>query len=131
MASVRYHYVWNSTHYHQGHLDPEGKKVARDFLKELDRETPNLVFYKWAMVRKAGEESKLYSPEIRRTLIGLLERWSDEKAMKQEFSFLVLDGRWHIYYLDERRLPTEPVVEGMKMWLEKRRRLGKRKCPPL
>ena len=126
-ASRCYTLVRTSIQFHlwRGRLDPVGEQAAREFLEELAEETPVWIFLRWVKVRKAGEESKVYTPEMLRTLILQWERWSDQKAVEKEFSFLMKNGEWHLRRGDRYSLPVEPIVEGMKMWLEERRRLGK------
>lgn len=121
-AGERYSYVRASIGYHQGHLDSLGKRVASECYGEVVKETPYMVFYHWVRVREAGEEAILYTPEVQRVLIGLWERWSDREAVEKEFGFLMLDGRWHGGLPDEalHHLPTQPVLEGFRMWLAKR-----------
>ena len=125
-AALRYSYVRYSMGLYFRGEDSPVKRAARECLDEMNRETPRQVFHYWGRVRAAGEESKAYSPELRRTLVSLWERWSDKKAVEEEFAFLMLNGRWHAGLPDKdlNRLPKEAVLEGMEMWLEKRRRSG-------
>ena len=126
-TSRRYNLVRASTQFHlwQKRLDPVDEPVARELLGELAEETPVSIFTRWVTVRKAGEESKVSTPEVLRTLILQWERWSDQKAVEKEFSFLTKNGEWHLCRGDRHSLPIEPIVEGMKKWLENRKSLGK------
>lgn len=103
-------------------MDPQDKLVAREFLTKLEKETPTWMPHNWAKVRRAGEEIKLYTPELRRTLISLWDKWSDEEKLKDEFAFLVCNGRWHIELSVEElhHLPLQPIVEGMEIWVKQR-----------
>lgn len=68
---------------------------------------------------ESGKESKVNTPELQRTLISQRERWGDKQAV-EEFVFPILNGRWHVRDEVRNHLPAEPIVEGLKMWLEKR-----------
>ena len=39
----------------------------------FEKEMPARILHKWAKVERAGEESKAYTPELRGTIISLLE----------------------------------------------------------
>jgi hypothetical protein len=116
--------VYRSIYHFKRHLNLVSKEVAQEFLEELERETPSTVFEQWMRVRRSGRESEVYPPELQRTLMGLLERWTNKEAIEKEFGFLMDNGKWIVRFGFGNKPHVESVVEGMKVWVEKRRRLG-------
>ena len=103
-------------------MNLQGKLLAREFLAVLEKERPVSLLHQWVKVRRAGEEDKVYTHELRRTLITMWERWSDEEEVGKEFSFLFLIGRWHFELSAEdlNQLPLQPIIECIEIWMKER-----------